>query len=67
MTETATSGSLQTSSGVVYNGLGGSPTATGSSQSTSTPSGAQAALSIGRSYGFGAVIAGLFAAFALAL
>jgi hypothetical protein len=67
MTETATSGSLQTSSGVVYNGLGGSQTAVGSSQSTSTPSGAQAALSIGRSYGFGAVIAGLFAAFTLAL
>jgi hypothetical protein len=51
----------------VYNGLGGSTTGSSQPAATGKTSGAQAALNIGRSYGFGTIVAGLFAGFAFAL
>jgi len=71
---TDTSGSAAT--GTVYNGFGSggagvTTTAAGgaSTSSTSSPakSGAQAALTIGRSYGVMVIAAGLFAGFALVI
>jgi len=64
-TSTATGDASGTStSGVVYNGLGGSATTTASSNSKS---GSQMTLDFGRSYGLAVVFAGLFAGFALVM
>jgi hypothetical protein len=66
-TQTATTlpaGATSGTAGVVYTGIGGTA-ATPASSSTTTKSGAQAALDLGRSYGFVVVFTGIFAGFAL--
>jgi cobalamin biosynthesis Mg chelatase CobN len=63
-TGTDAAGSSATATNGVYNGLGGSSTASAGS-STPTKSGAQAVLNLGRSVSASVVVATLFAGFAL--
>jgi hypothetical protein len=64
---TAPAGATSGTAGVVYTGLGGgaAATTTPSSAQSTTKSGAQAALDLGRSYGLAVVFGGIFAGFAL--
>lgn len=58
-------GATSATAGVVYNGLGGAAAATGTS--SSTQSGSEAALNLGRNYGLAVVFVGLFAGYALVM
>jgi len=64
---TVPAGATSGTAGVVYTGLGGGVAATATPSSSTTKSGAQAALYLGRSYGLVAVFAGIFAGFALVM
>jgi len=70
---TLPAGASSGTAGVVFTGLGGgagavaTATPTAASSGDSKKSGSQAALDLGRSYGFAVVFAGLFAGFALVM
>jgi hypothetical protein len=63
---TVPAGATSGTAGVVYTGLGGAAATTAPSSST-TKSGAQAALDLGRSYGLVAVFVSIFAGFAFVM
>jgi len=63
---TVPAGASSGTNGVVFTALGGSPTGSSSSGTTSK-SGSSAAMDFGRSYGLAVVFAGLFAGFALVM
>ncbi|KAF8865295.1 hypothetical protein BDZ45DRAFT_668732 [Acephala macrosclerotiorum] len=63
---TVPAGATSGTAGIVYTGLGGSAAAT-TTAASSTKSGAQTAIDLGRSYGLAIVFAGLFAGFALVM
>lgn len=64
---TVPAGATSGTAGVVYTGLGGGAAATTAPSSSTSKSGAEAALDLGRSYGLAIVFAGIFAGFALVM